>query len=345
MIRSWIKTGAARVMSRTGLDKLAGSLSGAKKGPLVIGYHRVVEDFASSAKTSIPSMLVSRRMLEQHLDWIGRRFRFISLDELGARLEARDGRDDPVAAITFDDGYRDFYDHALPVLKRKGIPAAVFVVTDLVGARRVQVHDKLYFLLARRFRPNGGAPTPYRATRTLLETLPQAEIEKVIQTLESEAPISEDTFRPFYSLTWEMLDEIRRAGMTIGSHTRTHVLMANESKQRVMEEAAGSRQEIEARLGTGVQHFAYPSGSFNTAAVAAVAAAGYRFGYTTCTHHDAGFPLLTAPRTLLWENSCCDSQGRFSGSILSCQIHRAFDLVSGCRQRHATSRENGNVRL
>ncbi len=338
MMRSWIKTGAARVMSRTGLDKFVGSLSGAREVPLVIGYHRVVEDFASSARTSIPSMLISRRMLEQHLDWIGRRFRFISLDELGARLEGRDGRSDPVAAITFDDGYRDFYDHALPVLKRKGVPGAMFVVTDLVGTRRVQVHDKLYLLLAK-------WPKAFQATRVLLETLPQAEIEKVIQRLESEVSISEDTFQPFYSLTWEMLDEIRRAGITIGSHTRTHVLITNESGERVKEELAGSRAEIEARLGTGVQHFAYPSGLFNTAAVEAVAAAGYRFAYTTCTHRNAGLPLLTVPRTLLWENSCRDSQGLFSGPILSCQVHRAFDLVSGCRQRHASSRENGNDRL
>jgi peptidoglycan/xylan/chitin deacetylase (PgdA/CDA1 family) len=334
VIRNWIKTGAAQIMSGTGLDRLAGSLSGAKGGPLIIGYHRVVEDFAYSAKTSIPSMLVSLRMLEQHLDWIGQRFRFISLDEAGARLEGRDSRKDPVAAITFDDGYRDFYDHALPLLKRKGIPAAVFVVTDLVGAGRVQIHDKLYLLLARRFKPNRGVKTPYQATRALIEGSSQTEIEAVIQTMESEAPIPEDTFRPFYSLTWEMLDEIRRAGMTIGSHTRTHVLMTKESGQRVREETVGSRKEIEERLGTSVQHFAYPSGVFNRAAVDAVAAAGYRFGYTTCSHQDARRPLLTAPRTLLWENSCLDSHGLFSGSILSCQIHRAFDLLSGCRQIH-----------
>jgi peptidoglycan/xylan/chitin deacetylase (PgdA/CDA1 family) len=345
MIRSRIKAGAACVLSRTGLDKLAGSLSGAKRGPLVIGYHRVVEDFAYSAQTSLPSQLVSLRMLERHLDWIGRRFRFVSLDELGAEIEGRDGREDPVAAITFDDGYRDFYDHALPMLKRKGVPAAVFVVTDLVGTKRVQVHDKLYLLLDRQFRRNRGANTPYQATRALLETLPLAEVEKVIQKLESENSISEDTFRTFCSLTWEMLDEIRRAGITIGSHTRTHVLMTKESSQRVTEEAAGSREEIKGRLGTSVEHFAYPSGVFDTAAVDAVAAAGYRFGYTTCSHHDARLPQLTVPRIILWENSCRDSLGRFSESMMSCQVHRAFDLVSGCRQRHATRQGNGNGRL
>jgi len=71
MIRSWMKTGAARVMNRTGVCNLFGSWSGARGVPLVINYHRVVEDFAASARTSIPSMLVSRSMLEQHLDWIG----------------------------------------------------------------------------------------------------------------------------------------------------------------------------------------------------------------------------------------------------------------------------------
>jgi len=322
-------------MSRMGLDKLAGSLSGASSGPLIIGYHRVVEDFAESAKTSIPSMLVSLKTLEQHLDWIGRRFRFISLDEVGARLDGTDGREDPVAAITFDDGYRDFYDHALPLLKRKGIPAAVFVVTDLVGTARVQVHDRLYLLLARN----------YQATRTLIEGSAQAELEEVIRQLETESPIPEDTFRPFHSMTWEMLQEICRAGMTVGSHTRTHVILTKESKDRVKEEAAGSRKEIERRLGTSVRHFAYPSGVFDASAVDAVGAAGYRFGYTTCTHRDAQLPQLTAPRTLLWENSCGDFRGGFSGAILNCQIHRVFDLVSGCRQRHAASQESEYGRL
>jgi peptidoglycan/xylan/chitin deacetylase (PgdA/CDA1 family) len=290
-------------------------------------------------------MLVSRSMLVQHLDWIGRRFRFVSLDELGERLELKDGKTDPVAAITFDDGYRDFYDHALPVLQRKGIPAAVFVVTDLVGTKRLQLHDRLYLQLTRRFKAGNGSPTPFQATRALLENLPQADIEKVIRTLETDSPIPEDTFRPFYSLTWEMLDEIRRAGVTIGSHTRTHVLMTNESRQRVMEEAAGSRTDLESKLGSGVHHFAYPSGCFDTFAVDAVAAAGYRFAYTTCTHHHAALPLLTVARTVLWENSSCDAHGQFSGSVLSCQIHRAFTLVSGCRQHHTTSQEHSNGEL
>ncbi len=360
MSRSWIKASAAGLLSRTGMDKVVGVLSGYRKVPVVIGYHRVVEDFASSAEMSIPSMLVSLRMLERHLDWIGRRFQFVSLEEMGARLDSGDRLDKPIAAITFDDGYRDFYSHALPLLQKKGVPAAVFVVTDLVGTTTVQTHDKLYLMLMRRFGgqkakpidiaellqrlgillPNGMVPatatTPFLATRMLLEFLPQADMQRVLTMLDSEVSIAEDTFNPFYSLTWEMLVSIRRAGMTVGSHTKTHILMTNESRQKVMDEVVGSREELEKRLGTGVQHFVYPDGAFDASSVKAVAAAGYRFGYTSCRHRDAKHPMLTVPRTVLWENSCLDSRGLFSGPVLNCQVHGAFNLASGCRQSHTT---------
>jgi peptidoglycan/xylan/chitin deacetylase (PgdA/CDA1 family) len=368
MSRSWLKASAAGFLSRTGMDKVMGALSGYRKAPVVIGYHRVVEDFASSAEMSIPSMLVSLRMLERQLDWIGRRFQFVSLDELGARLDAGESVDKPIAAITFDDGYRDFYSHALPLLKKKGVPAAVFVVTHLVGTTIAQTHDKLYLLLMRRFgdqtaksgevaewlqrhgillprdTETASATTPFLTTRMLLEFLSQADVQRVLMALESEISIAEGECKPFYSLTWEMLAEIRRAGMTVGSHTRTHVLMTNESRQKVLDEAVGSRAELEKRLGTDIQHFVYPDGAFNASSVSAVAAAGYRFGYTSCMHRDPTHPMLTVPRTVLWENSCLDSRGLFSGPVLNCQMHRAFDLVSGCRQTHTKSLEGAHDR-
>ena len=113
-VRGLVKTSAARAVSWSRADRLIGAVTGLRHRPLVLGYHRVVEDFATSVESSIPANLTSIRMLEQQLDWVGRRFRFVTLDELGERVERGDA--EPVAAVTFDDGYRDVYEVAFPVL-------------------------------------------------------------------------------------------------------------------------------------------------------------------------------------------------------------------------------------
>src|SRR4030095_5496505 len=79
---------------------------------------------------------------------IGRRFRFVSVDELGDALEA--GQTD-IAAVTFDDGYPAVYETAFPLLKRKGIPAAFFVVTGVVGTSELMLYDRLYLAVRHAF--------------------------------------------------------------------------------------------------------------------------------------------------------------------------------------------------
>jgi peptidoglycan/xylan/chitin deacetylase (PgdA/CDA1 family) len=349
MTRAWLKAKAGSLMAGTGIDQMASALWGGWNGPAVLGYHRVVESFTETAKTSIPSLLVSMGMLEKHLDWVGRHFRWVSLDEVGERLE--NGGTGNIAALTFDDGYRDFYELAFPLLQRKGIPATVFVVTDLINAQKPQIHDKLYFLLAQRLNrrvpqswngipvPDVTSLPPYRAMRALLEALPLAAVEHVIKILEEEVALSPSTFESFQSLTWETLQRLHRAGVTVGSHTKSHVLITNEKPERIAAEVEGSRREIEQRLHAPVRHFSYPSGFFNTSAVKAVAAAGYRYGYTGCTHRDRQSPLLTIPRALLWENSSLDARNDFSGPVLNCQLRHAFDWANQCRQRHALCQE------
>jgi peptidoglycan/xylan/chitin deacetylase (PgdA/CDA1 family) len=353
-VRGLVKTGAAGVLARTGAAAVIGAVTRARRVPLVLGYHRVVERFDDAARTAIPASLVSTRMLEAQLDWVGRRFRFVTLDELGDRLDRGDTT--PVAAVTFDDGYRDVYHHARPLLRRKGIPAAVFVVTDVLGASQPQRYDRLYLLLGRAFsrRPDAAraidrilrglgldplappAPaTAHAATSALLRTLPRPEIERVIEALESEVGAAvghgADGMLP---MTWAMVADLAREGFVVGSHTRNHAWLTVEAPEAVADELRGARAVLERRLAAPVRHFAYPDGQFTRAVTAAVDAAGYRFAYTTCAYRDPAYPLLTLPRLMLWENASLDTSARFSPAILSCQVHGVFDLVRGCEHEH-----------
>jgi len=320
--RRWMKAGAARLLNS--------ALPPTGHAPVVIGYHRVVEDFDDAAETSIPSMLVSAARLEEHLDWIGRRYRFVTLDELGAMVEAGERTGRPVAAVTFDDGYRDFYEVALPLLRRKGIPAAVFAISGHVETTKVQACDRIYLLLKRRLTRGLDHQDPYEGMRLCINSMSLTELEEHIASLEAEDSIPDELYRPFYSLNWDQLAAAHREGVIVGSHTKSHAVMTLESRPRLLAEARESRNELERFLNSEIRHFAYPNGSFDAAAVDAVAAAGYRFAYTTCTHRYPEHPLLTIPRTLLWQNSSLDAHRAFSGAVLNCQIQGAFGFAAAC---------------
>ncbi|MBI4477551.1 MAG: polysaccharide deacetylase family protein, partial [Acidobacteria bacterium] len=294
---------------------------------------------------------------ERHIAWLGTQFHFVSLDAIGARALQSRPFTEPVAAITFDDGYRDVYEHAFPILQRKGIPAAVFVVTDLVGQPFWQVHDRLYRLVTKAFatwpdapqrlvglltdlgmpavaalRSHASTASPLMAVSALLPSLPQSEVSRVIDCLESS--LGNGAADIPLTLTWSQIVEMRRAGFTIGSHTRTHASLPTESPQTLADELAGSKAQLERHLGEAVAHFAYPGGQFTPRVVDALAQTGYTFGYTACPHHDPRYPLLTMERLLLWEGSSIDGNGEFAPAILNCQAHDLWPPARRCGRLH-----------
>jgi len=359
VVRRAVKSGLACGLRWSGASFLRRRLNGRSGTPWIVGYHRVVEDYAQSARRSIPAMLISRAMLQRHLDWIGGRFDVVPLDEIDSR-RGRGGRfRRPAAAITFDDGYHDVYELAFPLLKAKGMPAAVFVVTSLVGTSGVPLFERLYLALlharsasqslrARLRRivsalglevegladTTPGAGDPLRLTRLVLERLRRDDLALLVEALEKEVGVDEEALRDRRPLDWDMLKEMRRSGITIGSHTRRHAVLTLESETRVQEETVGSRRDLEERLGASVHHFAYPNGWFDDATVAAVQAAGYGFAYTSCRHRDPAHPLLTLPRTLLWERSSLGMFGTFSPAVMACQADGTFDRSGLCPLHH-----------
>jgi peptidoglycan/xylan/chitin deacetylase (PgdA/CDA1 family) len=356
MFRSLIKTAAAHAISWTGLDTAA-RFRLYRGVPFVLAYHRVVERLDADG-FALPAMEISVAMLEQHLDWLGRHFRIVSVDDLGTEVE-QSRQSLPPAVVTFDDGYRDVFDYAFPLLKRKGIPAAIFVVTDLVDSAELPVHERLHALLVRAWPAltsrNELAPLdrlpkrmrdPFSATRYLLARLSHEKVVRIIDMLGADYEIDADVRERLQPLSWEMLATMSDSGMTIGSHSKTHAVLTNETEQRVHDEADDSRRQLEHTLGIAVRSFAYPGGSFTPSVVEAVAAAGYRYAFTTCGHRDARFPMLTIPRTGLWQQSCRDALGGFSPAIMSCQATGAFRYVSRCTQSHRetpASRNTGAV--
>lgn len=369
-LRGLAKSGCAVGLQRSRLAAMVGASRRLNTLPLVVGYHRVVKDFQHTGRTSIAPMLVSTRTFEQQLDWIGERYRFVSLDELAHLFEEGITPRNPVAAVTFDDGYQDVYHNAFPILKRKGIPFAIFVVADLVNTSRMMGHDEVFQLLSRFFTQRKSTASrdlhaalgacelspgqaqrlssvldkadPYLGTRAILAELSGAGLHKFILALsESVSETSSENVKQsthshgnIQSVNWQMLMEMTAGGGAVGSHSRSHALLPHESDQVIQQEVEGSRQILEQGLGMPVRHFAYPDGRFDSRTVEALVKAGYQTAYTVCRHQHPTFPQLTIPRTMLWENACKDSSGKFSPAILHCQVNGIFNPADKCREVH-----------
>jgi len=359
MIRPYIKSGVSAALAWSGGATVIGYATGKRRLPLVVGYHRVVDDYAASSRHAIDPSLVSIRTLSRQLDWIGRHYDICSLDEVHADQNNGSARNKPRAAITFDDGYADVFFNAFPLLQKKGIPFAVFATTDLVGSRDLFAHDELYLRLSDLLsEPEGAAVRlgqmlrrigcwnaissvfpaascePYRLTRAMLGTFRQAEIRTIIDILRSHTELPESVAEQSRVMDWEMLQRMHREGVIIGCHSKSHAILTSEDDATVLSETQDGRILMEDRLGGRVEHFAYPDGAFDSSTINAVARAGYRYAYTVCFHRSSAAPQFTVPRRMLWEQSNVNALGKHSGAIMTCQVNGVFDAHMTCGPGH-----------
>src|SRR5256885_1851007 len=110
-------------------------------------FHRVVGDFAQEAKRSLQTLNIEQKTFRRHLEVLQESHDVVSLDDAlsvldGTRQAARD-----VAVLTFDDGYRDVYRHAFPVMRDLRVPGVVYGPSAFVGTDRRLGHDRLFAAL------------------------------------------------------------------------------------------------------------------------------------------------------------------------------------------------------
>ena len=131
--RQWV-AGLYRTATLRQRARLHDQLIDARTYPIaILFYHRV-------ADSHLTPWTISRRNFVQHLDWLQRHFDIVTLAEAQRRVRsARNSR--PTVAITFDDGYAENCDFAIPELQRRQLPATYFVATTSVSTGKPFAHD------------------------------------------------------------------------------------------------------------------------------------------------------------------------------------------------------------
>jgi peptidoglycan/xylan/chitin deacetylase (PgdA/CDA1 family) len=299
-----VKRALASLMQKTGvvswkLGRYPGDAA------CVLMYHRVIPQGSMSAAAQ-PGMVVEPETLAMHLQYLRRHFTVVPLSFLAPARNraAQASAGKPLCVLTFDDGWRDFYEYAYPVLQAYDAPATVFLPTDFIGTSRWFWTDQLALLLGRLSGPaargmrlpstgdvlheeltSGPRSLEHRLERAIAVLKPRSieEIDAVIARLAAavgEMPNLPD--RAF--LSWEEVQEMHSSGLVqFGSHTSSHLLLTNVSEKQARCELRRSREGL---LERGVVNrdsvcFSYPNGNWSDRLSELVQAEGYCLAVTT----------------------------------------------------------------
>lgn len=318
----------------------------AQRRLFMVGYHAVVESTERAiASGMMPQQLISESLFEKEIDQIGAQFDFLSIDQAVDFLEGKIQLRRDSIVVTFDDGYRGIYDHAYPVLKRKGVPAIFYLCSDYVGTSRLFDHDRLFYLIQKAMRhalsietllpqralslgPGGeiAKGSPLEVTRRLLELCSGAELEAFICLLQEKLDVGAADFPAEAAVAgWDAVEAMARGGMTFGSHTASHCLLTQVDPKVALDELRLSKSSLEARLGRKVDHLAYPDGRTNPFIVEAARACGYRSACTT-SHavNKVGGDVYLLGREQFWENSVLGWTSNCSKAMVASQIKGLF---------------------
>ena len=265
----------------------------------IVAYHRVVRDIAKAEREAIPGLSISGESFQRHCEILGESFEIVTLEEAARILGGAGAARKPLAVITFDDGYLDFYEVAFPILREFGFPATNFLPTNLIGSDKLLAHDRIFWLLktaaekqisirpALEFAGIGYAESLAAINDTkkvcdMLVHLPNAAREKIISALGETLGENFVAYpREYDLLNWKQIEEMQNAGIEFGFHTAHHTVLPLESDKVFETEIVAGKRELERRLNRKVVSIAYPNGAYNERVKRAVAEAGFEIAVTT----------------------------------------------------------------
>jgi peptidoglycan/xylan/chitin deacetylase (PgdA/CDA1 family) len=272
---------------------------------VVVTYHRIADP--ADDLFYEPVISATPDSFKTQVDWLADHVRILTLDELVAQFEAGLPWHGPAAFLTFDDGYRDNFDVAAPVLRKRNVPATFFIPTAFLESPRLPWWDYVAYVIKRskverftvEWTPGGPAPVVINLNdatrRATIMMIIRAFLDEIIadegwflEQLADRAQVTVDSERLSHGLfmSWEQVRELTdsRRRLTIGSHACTHRKLAELDRDGQQFELAESKHILESHVGREVSALAYPygwRGTYTNQTKELTALAGYRLAFAS----------------------------------------------------------------
>ncbi|MEO6065616.1 MAG: polysaccharide deacetylase family protein [Lysobacterales bacterium] len=291
------------------------SPAGARARLTILIFHRV-----RATPDSLFPGAMDARMFRERMEWARSWFRILPLREAVAALK-RGVLPPRAMSVTFDDGYADNQEIALPILRDLDLHATFFVASAFIDGGCMW-NDGVIEALRRSRHPRLDlsplglgvhALDSDAARRSVIEALLTAlkyrSPRERLESVEALATIAGVAVPNDLMMTTSAVRDLAAAGMDIGAHTMTHPILARIASAEARNEIAGGREALAGMVGRSIDLFAYPNGrpgiDYTHEHVAMVRALG--FGAAVSTRRGAArsseTSLFELPRFTPWDRT------------------------------------------
>jgi peptidoglycan/xylan/chitin deacetylase (PgdA/CDA1 family) len=306
----------------------------------VVMFHRILREDDPRWPSSDPGYTLTTDVLAQSLRFFKRHYNVVSLAQV---LDARRGGTLPPRAllITFDDGWADNADHALPELKRAGLPALMFVVADAVGRRQPFYQESIIAAWRRGALGIGELRDALRVVAPGSVSSDDADdgidgLRAIISRIERLSPADREAlvcgFRAAlddglrHMVDVEDLQQLLAGGVALGAHGKTHVPMTSRHAD-VDAELAGARAQLSGALegsGAAIVAMSFPHGAHDQAIAERARESGYELAFTSVPVLNPACPQpgWLLGRTGFERDNVVDSRGSFRPDWLALYLFR-----------------------
>jgi peptidoglycan/xylan/chitin deacetylase (PgdA/CDA1 family) len=293
-------------------------------------YHRVLPAAQREAYFS-PSLVVTPEAFAAHCALYARHFEVLTVAEGQRRMAAGEFGRKPLLSLSFDDGYRDNVQHAVPILEEHRLRATFCIIAGLVDTETLPWYDRV----ARAVQVRGAAVLPAEwklpeqpdrraLARAALEVMKRLPWDKTQDWTEKIAAAAGDLGAPNEAdliVSSAQLKVLQARGHEIAAHSMSHPVLTRVQAEDLPEEVSGARERLEGFVGSPVRTFCYPNGDFDARVLAAVGNGGFSSALSTRQglNHPGGNPFTLA-RVFIEEDWFRGTDDRQSSSLLRAEL-------------------------
>ncbi len=282
-LKKAVSSGVYRLPWREGIIRFMQRSAG-----VILAYHRVLNHPEDEVYPVQKGMYVTGEDFRSHLSFLSSYYDIISLEQMIDRIHEGAGRSlQGTCSITFDDGWRDNYVNAFPIIREFHVPVTIFLSVRHIDTGEVLWPEKFGYLFRRvecesildcglQDRLGILGLSFHKESDAVIDALKGSNEEERNQLLHLILELSgEHLPNRRLIMNWDEVREMELAGIAFGSHSMNHRILTSLPEETVRQEIGNSFARLKEMGLNPSPVFCYPNGNYSPRIIELVKEAGY----------------------------------------------------------------------